>query len=78
MRFLWVCANCLRASCWAGVFFCDDARSAKLLVISRDQAVALGREHTDYIDNQAITARKQDYLEHGIAPARFEAELKGK
>ena len=44
-----VCDQCLTASCWHGIFMCDDARSAGLKVVTVADLRALpeSREHED-------------------------------
>ena len=44
-----VCDNCLMASCWQGIFMCDEAQGAGTVQMSRRELVKLGREHTDYM-----------------------------
>lgn len=43
-----VCANCWRASCWQGHFYCDEAKNADIVELEISQLVALGLEHPDY------------------------------
>lgn len=43
-----VCSKCLRASCWYGVFMCDDAISAGLKLLSVRDCRKLNREHEDF------------------------------
>lgn len=43
-----VCSNCLRASCWQGYFYCDNALEAGTREESRDRLAALDREHPDH------------------------------
>lgn len=46
-----VCAECLTASCWHGVFMCDKARGADVVVMTVSELRALpddgNREHED-------------------------------
>lgn len=42
-----VCAACLRASCWHGVFLCDQSQTASTIRVSRTMLNKLGREHPD-------------------------------
>ena len=44
-----VCDRCLRATCWQGVFLCDDAYASGIVKKPRAELIALGREHADYI-----------------------------
>jgi hypothetical protein len=43
-----VCDQCLQASCWQGVFYCDDAKTAGTVQKTRAELAKLGREHSDY------------------------------
>jgi hypothetical protein len=43
-----VCDKCLRASCWYGEFFCDDAVGADLKIMTVGDLRKLNREHEDY------------------------------
>ena len=42
-----VCDKCLRASCWQGVFYCDDYKSAgiKEVSVARLSKLKLENEH---------------------------------
>lgn len=62
-QYAWVCSNCLRAGCWAGIFYCEDAKSADLVVISRQQTKKLGLEHTDWFDRAEVRATREDYTD---------------
>lgn len=53
-----VCDKCLRASCWLGIFMCDESKTAGLTVISWRKAAALKLEHRDYYTNPAIQTRR--------------------
>ncbi len=44
-----VCSECLKASCWQGVFMCDEARGADTTTRTRKQLMDLGYENTDYM-----------------------------
>lgn len=46
-----VCDNCLQASCWQGVFMCDESRGAGTVVKTVAELRALGREHPYYWKN---------------------------
>lgn len=70
-NYLFVCAECLRASCWMGIFMCEDSRDANIRVITRKKALSLEREHTDYIDDPIVHATEAEYL---IPPTRAELE----
>jgi hypothetical protein len=43
-----VCSECLRASCWQGIFMCDKARSAGTVQKTRRQLRKLALENPDY------------------------------
>lgn len=43
-----VCAECLQASCWQGIFMCDRAQTASTVEKTVRELRALGREHPDY------------------------------
>ena len=43
-----VCDKCLRACCWQGIFFCEDAYSAGTVEKTRHELRKLNLEHPDY------------------------------
>lgn len=43
-----VCAECLCASCWQGMFMCEKARMAGPTQRTGSQLAKLGREHSDW------------------------------
>ena len=43
-----VCDHCLRASCWQGIFYCDDYKTAGTTEKTVAELQALGRENPDY------------------------------
>lgn len=47
-----VCNSCLLASCWRGVFLCDDAYMAGTTKKTKVELVLLGREHKDWWDDE--------------------------
>lgn len=47
-KYVEVCSNCLRASCWYGIFMCDEAINAGTVVKTVDELHALGRENEEY------------------------------
>lgn len=47
-RMVTVCDACLKASCWRGIFMCDDSRGAGTTRKSVAELRALGREHPDW------------------------------
>lgn len=51
-----VCDKCFQASCWQGVFMCDDARIAGTIDKTINELIELGIEHPSYweIDNHGL------------------------
>lgn len=43
-----VCDKCLKASCWQGIFMCDEARTAGTIIKTVAELRPLGLEHQDY------------------------------
>jgi hypothetical protein len=43
-----VCAACLQASCWQGIFMCQQSQNANIIQKTRRELKALGREHPSY------------------------------
>lgn len=43
-----VCAECLCASCWQGVFLCQKSRDANIVSLPIKALRAMGREHEEY------------------------------
>lgn len=43
-----VCADCDRASCWQGLFFCDNARMAGIHEMPVKELRRMRLEHSDY------------------------------
>jgi hypothetical protein len=43
-----VCAECLTASCWKGIFMCDRAQYADITERTRTELEALDLEHPCY------------------------------
>ena len=43
-----VCAVCLQASCWQGIFMCQQSQNANIVQKTRRELKALRREHPDY------------------------------
>jgi len=56
-KLITVCDKCLQASCWQGIFMCDESRSAGIVQKTRRQLRKLAREHPSYwkTDAQLIT-----------------------
>lgn len=45
MRLVTVCSKCMRASCWAGMFMCDEAQNAGTVERPVAELRQLGLEH---------------------------------
>lgn len=45
---VWVCASCLTASCWAGIFYCQEYRTANIVKMPVSALRKLKREHPSY------------------------------
>lgn len=58
MKYVTVCASCLRASCWLGLFYCDNYKTAGLTVISHRKAAAMKLEHKSYYTNPQVQAQE--------------------
>jgi hypothetical protein len=43
-----VCDKCLQASCWQGIFMCDEAQTAGIVQKTRKELRKLKREHPAY------------------------------
>ena len=43
-----VCSACKRASCWNGIFYCDDYKKAGTIEMTVADLRKLGLEHPDY------------------------------
>ena len=53
-----VCANCGRASCWQGAFYCDEAKTADIKQITVRTARAMGKENpTWWLNDESIKQR---------------------
>jgi hypothetical protein len=47
-RLVTVCSACLKASCWRGLFMCDESQNAGTVELPVSALIALNREHSDY------------------------------
>lgn len=47
-NYVTVCANCFKASCWQGIFMCDDAKYANVTECPKEKLVEMGLEHPEY------------------------------
>lgn len=72
---IYVCNKCLTASCWAGIFMCDDARSAGLYRTTRAQAKRFNLEHEDYLNLPEVVAPNSD-TSTPLIPARIAREAR--
>lgn len=43
-----VCDNCLQASCWQGIFYCQRAKESGIVQLTRKKLRELDLEHPDY------------------------------
>ena len=43
-----VCSNCLRATCWQGMFMCDESRYASTIEKDVQELAELNLEHPSY------------------------------
>lgn len=43
-----VCDQCLQASCWQGIFYCQEYKTAGTITRTRKELAKLGRESSDY------------------------------
>ena len=46
-RLVTVCSSCLQASCWQGIFMCEQSRTAGFTKRTVAQLRKLNREHPD-------------------------------
>ena len=47
-RLITVCDHCLKASCWQGVYMCEEARGAGTRRMTESELRELDAEHPDY------------------------------
>jgi hypothetical protein len=59
-----VCAACLQASCWQGMFMCQQSQSANITQRTRRQLKALDLEHPSYWKTNKELAEE-------VSPGRF-------
>lgn len=45
-----VCSNCLRASCWHGIFFCEKYIESGTVEKTKEELLGLKLEHPSYLD----------------------------
>lgn len=53
-----VCDRCLQASCWQGIFMCEDSETAGTVDLPRSTLRMLDRENEDYWSHPATLAEK--------------------
>jgi hypothetical protein len=49
MEKITVCDKCLRASCWQGIFMCDESRLAGTVQKTKHELEKLNLEHSSYL-----------------------------
>jgi hypothetical protein len=54
---IWVCAACRQASCWAGIFYCDEYKTANIVKVRKGDIVKEKREHRCWLDREEVQAR---------------------
>lgn len=57
---IYVCSNCLRATCWLGLFMCDGSRGAGLYRARRSDLRKLDLENEDYWNEPSAVAPRHD------------------
>ncbi|MDE2102993.1 MAG: hypothetical protein KGL39_37460 [Patescibacteria group bacterium] len=61
-----VCEKCLRASCFHGIFMCDDAATAGIVEKRSDELDELRKEHRSYYSAENVflnTGRRVRFVE---------------
>lgn len=53
-----VCSKCFKASCWQGIFMCDDAHGAGTAESKVSTLIRLDEEHPDYWNNELNSGNK--------------------
>ena len=53
-RLITVCDACLRASCWHGIFFCDNYMTAGTTKKTSRELRKLNLEHPDYYSKKEV------------------------
>lgn len=59
-----VCAECLRASCWLGEFYCENAKGGSLVKIRRSAAKKLKLESPHYLHSAEILVERAPLKEY--------------
>ena len=56
-EYVWVCAACRCASCWAGLFYCEKYKTADIVKVKKSELLAEDRdEHPCYLDLTEVQA----------------------
>lgn len=65
-RLITVCSSCLRASCWHGLFYCDDYQTAGTVQKTSRELRKMDREHPDYYSRKEVerVCGGTDYVEN--------------
>ena len=53
-----VCSACLQASCWQGLFYCDEYKTAGTVEKTIEELTALNLEHPSYWHSESMTEAK--------------------
>lgn len=77
-----VCAACLMASCWQGVWLCEEARQADITQKTVAELTALGLEHPDYWADECTASQvrikvRQPSLKVAKAAERAQGQMDG-
>lgn len=54
MKTITVCDKCLTATCWHGEFMCDQSHEAGTVEKTREELLALNREHPDHWEGREV------------------------
>ena len=49
-----VCSSCLQATCWQGIFYCNEYRTAGTVEKTREELKELALEHSSYWGTEAV------------------------
>ena len=52
-----VCDRCLAASCWQGIFMCQESQEAGTIQLRKSVLISMNREHTDYMKTDEELAK---------------------
>jgi hypothetical protein len=53
-RMITVCAACKMATCWWGLFMCNEARNANVVDMPVSELIKLGREHPSFLTPESV------------------------